>query len=205
MSSNPVILASQSPRRAELLRQIGVQFSIQTADIDESPLAGEPSMAYLRRMAESKARAVQFEIGSHAQSLSPAPVILAADTIGDLDGEVLIKPRDRSDAVAMLQRMSGRSHIVATGVCVLAGDKCDYVEVKTQVRFRSLSEQEILRYWDSGEPQDKAGAYGIQGLGAVFVERIEGSYSNVVGLPLCETAGLLQDAGVGYWQSPDVD
>ncbi|MBB6521402.1 Maf family protein [Pseudoteredinibacter isoporae] len=203
MSSKPLILASQSPRRAELLRQIGVEFRVQTADIDESPMAKELPLVYLRRMAESKARAVQSTLNPDQQNSSP--VILAADTIGDLDGEVLIKPRDRDDALAMLQRMSARGHTVATGVCVLSGDKCDYIEVKTQVRFRALSEQEILRYWDSGEPRDKAGAYGIQGLGAVFVESIEGSYSNVVGLPLCETASLLQNAGVAFWQPLNAD
>ena len=146
MSSKSLILASQSPRRAELLRQIGVDFSVQTADIDESPIPDEPAMAYLRRMAESKARAVQSSLNSEV--LRASPVILAADTIGDLNGEVLIKPRDRDDAVLMLRRMSARVHTVATGVCMLSGDKCDYIEVKTQVRFRALSEQEILRYWD---------------------------------------------------------
>lgn len=199
MNHKPVILASQSPRRAELLRQIAVSFEVMVADIDERPMASEDSMAYLQRMAKAKALAVQETL--HSQTGLREPVIIAADTIGELDGEILLKPTDQDDAIRMLLRMSGRSHSIATGVCVLAGDKCDYLEVKTQVSFRSLNEPEIKRYWATGEPQDKAGAYGIQGLGAVFVERINGSYSNVVGLPLCETARLLQNAGVRLWQS----
>lgn len=197
-SSKVLILASQSPRRAELLSQIGVPFTVSTADIDETPYPGEASLAYLRRMAEAKARAVQASL---MPSEGQAPPILAADTIGDLAGDILVKPRDSEDARRMLMAMSGRSHTVATGVCVLLGDICRYIEVKTEVTFRPLSECEIARYWASGEPQDKAGAYGIQGLGAVFVERINGSYSNVVGLPLCETAQLLEQVGVAVWQS----
>ncbi|MCV6623881.1 MAG: Maf family protein [Cellvibrionaceae bacterium] len=198
MAGNSLILASQSPRRAELLQQIGVPFRRQSADIDETPLAEEASLDYLRRMAIAKAQAVQAGLDREENASS---VILAADTIGDLDGEILVKPKDRADSLAMLKRMSGRSHTVVTGVCVLWGDKCDYVEVKTQVSFRQLSEAEILRYWESGEPQDKAGSYAIQGLGAVFVESIQGSYSNVVGLPLSETSDLLQQAGVQIWQA----
>lgn len=199
MNHKPVILASQSPRRAELLRQIAVDFKVVSADIDESPKLNEASLVYLQRMAKAKALAVQEAL--RGQPDFAEAVIIAADTIGDLDGEILLKPVDQDDAINMLSRMSGRDHTIATGVCVLTGDKCDYLEVKTQVHLRSLSELEIRRYWATGEPQDKAGAYGIQGLGAVFVESINGSYSNVVGLPLCETAGLLQKAGVEFWQS----
>ncbi len=182
-----------------MLRQIAVDFKVVSADIDESPKLNEASLVYLQRMAKAKALAVQEAL--RGQPDFAEAVIIAADTIGDLDGEILLKPVDQDDAINMLSRMSGRDHTIATGVCVLTGDKCDYLEVKTQVHLRSLSELEIRRYWVTGEPQDKAGAYGIQGLGAVFVESINGSYSNVVGLPLCETAGLLQKAGVEFWQS----
>lgn len=199
MTTAVLYLASQSPRRAALLDQIGVRFNRFPVDIDETPSADESSDDYLQRMALSKAEAAQARLREQGIDWHKA-VVLAADTIGELDGQILAKPRDLQDAQAMLGAMSGRNHTVASGVCVMKGDKCQYLEVKTQVRLRNIDSAEIERYWNTGEPQDKACAYGIQGLAAVFVESIQGSYSNVVGLPLAETSAALEDFGVRIWQ-----
>ncbi|MCV6627876.1 MAG: Maf family protein [Cellvibrionaceae bacterium] len=192
-------LASQSPRRAALLAQVGVPFQTRPVDIDETPLAGESPDDYLERMALGKAQAAQAELAAEGLALDTA-VLLAADTIGELDDKILVKPRDRQHAFSMLESMAGRSHTVATGVCVLKGDKCHYLAVKTQVHMAAISAEDIRLYWDTKEPWDKAGGYAIQGYGAVFVDAIEGSYSNVVGLPLAQTISALREFGVDIWQ-----
>ena len=186
-------LASASPRRRELLTQIGVDFSVQVADIDETPLPDELPDAYVARLAQAKARAAQAKI----------PVldacVLGADTCVVLKGRILGKPQNREDALQMLAALSGSTHEVLTAVALAQHDHCPVQVVRTQVQFRSLREGEALAYWETGEPQDKAGSYGIQGLAAVFVREIKGSYSAVVGLPLCETAQMLEQAGIACW------
>lgn len=194
-------LASTSPRRRELLAQIGVQFDVLAVDVDEDPLPGESALDYVQRLAADKARA-----GLHLlrqRGLDGA--VLGADTTGLLDGRILVKPAGRDDAIRMLLEMSGRTHEVLTGVALAGsggGNSAD-VQVacsRTAVTFRSIDAAEAGAYWDTGEPADKAGAYGIQGFGAVFVEAIAGSYTGVVGLPLFETAQLLRQAGIPVWQ-----
>ena len=188
-----LLLASRSPRRADLLRTLGVEFRLIDVEVDETPGRHEAPDAYVRRLAREKARAGQ------AAAPAASPPVLAADTTVVLDGEILGKPLDDADARAMLARLAGRPHEVLTGVAVLDGRGLlvDTV-VATRVRFRALTPAEIAAYVASGEPLDKAGAYGIQGLGGALVERIEGSYSNVVGLPLAETLALLDAAGVPH-------
>ena len=188
-----LLLASRSPRRADLLRTLGVEFRLVDVEVDETPGRHEAPDAYVRRLAREKARAGQ------AAAPAASPPVLAADTTVVLDGEILGKPLDDADARAMLARLAGRPHEVLTGVAVLDGRGLlvDTV-VATRVRFRALTPAEIAAYVASGEPLDKAGAYGIQGLGGALVERIEGSYSNVVGLPLAETLALLDAAGVPH-------
>ncbi len=188
-----IILASASPRRAELLRQIGVTFSVQPADVDETPLADEPAELYVARLARDKALAVAQE--------SPEATVLGSDTSVVLEGVILGKPVDADDAVATLQRLSGACHQVMTAIAVARGDRCECRVVTTNVRFRPLSSAEIAAYVASGEPMDKAGSYGIQGLGGIFVSDLQGSYSAVVGLPLQETADLLADAGHPVWEN----
>ena len=182
------MLASASPRRRELLASVGLEpTQVRPADIDESPLPGEQAEAYVLRLAQGKARAI-----AHAGEL-----VLAADTVVTIDGALLGKPRDSADAAGMLRRLSARGHGVATGVAVfdpVSGQLESRVEV-TRVIFAPLDDAEIDWYVASGEPMDKAGAYAIQGRAALFVERIEGSYSNVVGLPLATTYQLLTAAG----------
>ena len=188
MNFPTVYLASQSPRRRELLTQIGVDYSVISAEIDESRRAGETPADYVQRLAREKAAAGWVAV---TQQHLPELPVLGADTAVVLDGEVLGKPADFAAAKTMLRALSGRSHQVLTGVGVCRGDILQTAMSTTTVWFRALSESEIEQYWHSGEPRDKAGAYGIQGLAAVFIERIEGSYSGVVGLPLFETAQLL--------------
>lgn len=184
----PIILASGSPRRKDLLEQVGLTFSVRSVDIDETPHAHESAPDYVMRMAYEKSVAAQSEFAY----LSDKPAtIITADTIGQLDGEVLVKPRDKDDAFAIWQRMSGRSHEVITAVCVLRGDARLQAQVTTKVEFVTLTPQMMQAYWETGEPADKAGGYGIQGRGAAWVRRICGSYPNVVGLPLVETLELL--------------
>ncbi len=182
-----LILASQSPRRAELLRQIGVTFRVEPAHIDETPLADEPPADYVQRMAREKAEAVA--------SRHPQDLVLGADTSVILDGDILGKPTDRAEGIAMLRELGGREHRVLTAVA-LAGTHQGQALSISRVRFRAIDVDEAARYWDSGEPVDKAGGYAIQGLGAVFVEHIEGSYSGIMGLPLFETARLLAATGL---------
>ena len=182
-------LASKSPRRQELLRQLQYRFEVCAADIPEQPQPGETPAHYARRMAVEKARA--------AQSLAARPLpLLGADTDVVLDGRILGKPRDRDDALAMLAMLSGRTHEVYSAVAIVHGAREAVVLSVTQVDFGEITAAAAIRYWDSGEPADKAGAYGIQGLGAQFVRAIRGSYSGVVGLPLYETVQLLQQFGI---------
>ncbi len=188
-----IYLASGSPRRQALLRQLGVEFGVLVPRLGETRDPGEPPPAYVRRLARAKALAAQAEIG--ARKLPPYPV-LAADTCVVLAGEVLGKPRDRADGEAMLRRLSGREHQVLTAVAVLHSGAAHDALSTSRVRFRVLSEPEIARYWDTGEPTDKAGAYALQGRAAAFVERIDGSYSGIVGLPLYEVWQLLRRVGV---------
>jgi septum formation protein len=182
-----IYLASQSPRRAELLRQIGVAFRAVPAEIDETPFAGEGAEDFVRRMAEAKAHAI------HA--LHPDRVVLGSDTAVVLDDRILGKPAHREQAIDMLLGLSGRMHRVLTGVALVHG-AVGYALSESRVRFRTIGADEAAHYWDSGEPRDKAGAYAIQGLGAIFAEYIEGSYSGIMGLPLFETAELLRTAGL---------
>ncbi|GAB3286494.1 Maf family protein [Parahaliea aestuarii] len=184
-----LVLASASPRRRELLAQIGVDCQVSPADIDETPQAGESPQDYVCRMAREKAAAV-----AAAQAADVA--VLAADTTVVIDDDVLGKPGDRFDALAMLARLSGRTHQVMSAVCLCRGQRREEIVVTTEVTFASLDRELCEAYLATDEPWDKAGAYGIQGLGAVLVDAINGSYSNVVGLPLAETWRLLRDFGI---------
>jgi septum formation protein len=186
-----IYLASGSPRRSELLRQIGVSFQVIGTDLDETALQGESPRAYVARLAQAKATAGWLKSGD-------APV-LAADTAVVLDGRILGKPTGSNDAMAMLLELSGRTHEVLTAVALrsLAG-----IEVKvshSMVTFRSIDPEEARAYWETGEPSDKAGGYAIQGYAAVFVSDLRGSYSGVMGLPLFETAAMLNATGVACW------
>lgn len=190
MNQDFIYLASASPRRAELLRQIGIRFTTLVADLDETPLAHELPRDYVRRIASEKARYA----GLH---LAPAgAVVLAADTAVVLDQDIFGKPRDRRDALAMLERLSGREHCVLTAIAMHVRDQVRVALSESLVEFRVITASEAEAYWDTGEPADKAGAYAIQGLGAIFVKHLRGSYSGVMGLPLFETAGLLGQVGV---------
>lgn len=192
-------LASGSPRRRELLTQIAVPFLTQIAPIDENALPGESPIAYVERLARGKAQAGLAALADTADA-----VVLGADTAVVLDGRILGKPADCDDALATLNALSGRTHQVLTAVALASRERLESRVVTSQVTFRALNQAEIEAYWASGEPQDKAGCYGIQGLAAVFVSQLQGSYSAVVGLPLCETAALLAEFAIPCWQSlPD--
>lgn len=180
-----MILASASPRRAELLAAAGFRFEVAPADVDETPQAGEPPAAYALRVARDKAAAAAGALAGRAL------IVLAADTVVAIDGQILGKPADEPDAARMLRLLSGRLHEVHTAVVVGDGARVQHAVVTTRVRFQPLSEPEIAWYVASGEPDGKAGAYAIQGLGARFVEWIEGSWSNVVGLPIATVYRLL--------------
>jgi septum formation protein len=193
-----LFLASGSPRRRELLAQIGVPFATLTTSIDETPKADEPPTDYVERLALGKARA-----GLAALTERTGAVVLGADTSVILAGRILAKPQNRADARAMLEALSGSTHEVLTAVALASTERCAVLTVSSRVSFRPLTANEIDAYWDSGEPLDKAGSYAIQGLGAVFVSHLEGSFSAVVGLPVCETAALLADFGIPCWQHPD--
>lgn len=186
-----VYLASASPRRRELLAQVGLVPEVLVQDIDEAQRPNEAPDAYVTRLAREKAEAALRD----PRCRSPLPVI-AADTTVVCGGRALGKPATLDEAREMLQLLSGNTHQVLTAVAVASRDECDVALVTTDVRFRTIEADEIERYWATGEPRDKAGAYGIQGLGAMFVSRIEGSYSAVMGLPLFETLQLLRRFGV---------
>lgn len=198
--SNIIYLASKSPRRRELLKQIDVHYELllmrelaPRVDVDESPQYGESPHAYVERVAKTKAHTALKVL--RERKLTPRP-ILTADTTVTFDGEILGKPIDRDDAVRILKRLSGQTHQVLTAVMLTTGDG-DYHALTTSfVSFSPLSEDQIRHYVDTGEPMDKAGAYGVQGRAARFISKLSGSYSGVVGLPLFETAGLLRQAGI---------
>jgi septum formation protein len=197
--SKQLYLASQSPRRLELLRQIGLAPTVlplrqdpARADVDETPLAGEKAWDYVTRIARLKASAALRAVTG--RRLPPWPIV-TADTTVTLDGEILGKPRDAAEASAWLRRYSGRSHTVLTAVAVAHQGLVRLAVSESTVRFGLLSDAEITRYVASGEPFDKAGGYGIQGLAAAFVAHLAGSYSGVMGLPLYETVELLRDVG----------
>lgn len=192
-SRRPVVcLASVSPRRRELLSQIGVPHTVVGADIDETVHSGESPREYVVRMARQKALTVR-ERGERLP-------VLAADTTVVLDDVIYGKPQDRADGIAMLGRLSARTHEVLTAVAVADARGVDLRLSVSAVRFRGLTPEECAAYWDTGEPRDKAGGYAVQGAAAVFVESLSGSYSGVMGLPLFETAELLRAAGVPYWE-----
>jgi len=181
-----LVLASQSPRRQDLLRQAGASFIAIPTDVEEDVWPGEDAFSHVRRLACAKAEAVDA---------APADVVLGADTVVVVDGQILGKPRDHADAARMLRLLSGREHQVVTGICLRQGSRVVTDAETTAVRFVELSEEEIRAYVASGEPLDKAGAYGIQGLAAKFIDRIEGCYFNVVGLPLALVWKRLKQLG----------
>ncbi len=186
-----IFLASASPRRRELLAQIGVRHEVRPADVDETPLPGELPAAYVGRVAAAKAEAVW--------SVAAGAPVLAADTSVVLGAELFGKPRDQSEGLWMLRELAGRTHEVLTAVAVRSEHGLAAALSVSEVTFRALGEDECLRYWQTGEPLGKAGGYAIQGLAATFITRLTGSYSGVMGLPLAETATLLADAGVRIW------
>ena len=197
MTLDFVYLASGSPRRRELLQQIGVPFRVVGTSVDEAVRPGEVPAAYVERLAAEKAGAGRA--GSRDEADVP---VLAADTAVVLGGKVLGKPVDRRDAEGMLRQLSGRTHEVLTAIALLTVNGLESRISRSEVTFRSLAAEEIRDYWETGEPADKAGAYAIQGRAAVFIADLRGSYSGVMGLPLFETAELLSKAGVWQWPRP---
>ena len=193
-TKHDLILASASPRRAQILQQLGVAFAAVPAEVDESPGPNEEPSVYVRRLALYKAEAVQA-------ALQPSVPVMAADTTVVIDGLILGKPRTLEQAREMLSRLSGRWHEVHSGLAIMQAG-ATVISVRTRVKFRTVERAEMDRYWDSGEPQDKAGAYAIQGLGGAFIERIDGSYSNVIGLPMAETITLLDKYAVAHLLKP---
>ena len=182
-----MILASQSPRRRELLSIIVLDFRVIPPHVDERPLGGETPSCYVERLAKAKAMAVCAEAGKGEN-------VIGSDTTVSVDGKILNKPVDQSDFLRMMRLLSGRKHQVYSGVCVFRDFVTYSCVVRTDVQVRIISDREARDYWASGEPKDKAGGYGIQGSAARFIERIDGSYTNVVGLPLVELEVLLNDA-----------
>jgi len=191
MSNKKLVLASQSPRRKALLSQLGYQFICQPANIDESVFDDEPALNYVVRMAKEKAQVIAQQAKPYHNRL-----ILGADTCVVNDGEILAKPIDLADCITILKTLSAKKHQVLTAIAVTNGDNISHEVILTDVYFKTLATDEITAYWHTGEPQDKAGAYGIQGIGGQFVRRMEGSYSAVVGLPLYETSQLLAKFGL---------
>ena len=187
MSTTPLLLASGSPRRRELLEQLGLRFAVAAPDVDETPLPGEAPVAYVQRLAVEKA---------HAVLAAPDTLVVAADTTVDLGGEILAKPVDAAYAGAMLRRLSARTHRVHTGVAVRLGDRTVADTITSLVTFTPLSAEMIEWYVATGEPLDKAGGYAVQGAGGVLVQRVQGSVSNVIGLPLHTVVRLAADLGV---------
>jgi septum formation protein len=187
-----IILASASPRRKALLAQINITPIIHPVDLDETPLPDEKPLAYVQRLAAEKSALC---LASSAAILNPNLPVLAADTAVVLDDSIMGKPKNQKDGMTMLSRLSGRTHFVFSAISLRGEQHWQAVNV-TEVTFRTLTEPEIIAYWRTGEPLDKAGSYAIQGLGGLFVESIEGSYSGVMGLPLFETAGLLAKQGI---------
>jgi septum formation protein len=201
MTDRSIYLASRSPRRRELLRQIGVNFELvplregpgRSADIDETPHAGERADDYVLRVTGDKARAASRIIAARRVVMRP---VLAADTTVVCDADILGKPATADEAADMIGRLAGRMHRVLTAVAIAAADRLETRVSESQVWFRSLDAAEIRRYVASGESHDKAGGYAVQGLAAAFITRIDGSYSGIMGLPLAETAELLRSYGI---------
>lgn len=189
LAAADLILASASPRRRDLLAGIGVRFAVVPAQLDETPQPGERPRAYVARLALAKARAVAAGPGATLP-------VLGADTTVVCDARLLGKPADEAEAIDMLMALSGRTHQVLTAIALVRGAAEAGVVVETAVSFRELSLAECRAYWQSGEPVDKAGGYALQGLGGIFVTRIEGSYSGVVGLPVAETYTLMRDFAI---------
>jgi len=192
-----LFLASASSRRRELLTQIGVPFELLSITLDETPLPAERPEAYVQRLAREKALAGWAAVNDDSVA------VLGADTTVVIDERILGKPADRAEGLLMLQSLSDREHHVLTAVALATRDACEVRLVTSRVRFRRIERAEAEAYWASGEPCDKAGGYAIQGWGAVFVAELRGSYSAVVGLPLCETAQLLDQAGIARWVKED--
>ncbi|WP_261903552.1 Maf family protein [Vibrio fortis] len=192
MDKSSLVLASGSPRRKELLTQLGYEFSVLVTDIEEQQQPDEDVQAYVQRLSLDKAKAA-LNLIAEREPNSDSIVVLGSDTVVVSQGQVLEKPSDLADCKRMLTQLSDQRHQVMTAVSVVSADKQKTEIVITDVWFKPLSEQEIEKYWQTGEPCDKAGSYGIQGLGGRFVTRIEGSYYAVVGLPLFETDQLLQE------------
>jgi septum formation protein len=193
MDKQTIYLASRSPRRADLLQQIGLNFTVLPSDIDETPLLNELSHEYVVRLAAEKAQACFAKLQMDQANLYP---VLAADTTVSVDGRILGKPQDDDDAFQMLSSLAGRWHEVHTGIAVATISGVKTAISTTRVEMPKLSDKKILAYVATGEPRDKAGAYGIQGLASTMIKRIEGSYSGVMGLPIYETAMLLEQAGI---------
>jgi septum formation protein len=195
-----LVLASASPRRRELLAQVGYRFEVHPAQIPEDPLSGEDPIAYVTRLAREKASAVFSNLtaaGSKSEESGKSSlVVLGADTTVTLDDAILGKPEDAADAARMLRLLSGHTHRVITGVSVVSAMRTDVAAEVTAVRFVTISEQEIASYVATGEPMDKAGAYAIQGYAARWIPRIEGCYFNVVGLPLALVCSLLESSEI---------
>jgi nucleoside triphosphate pyrophosphatase len=191
MGGGAIYLASQSPRRAELLRQLGVSFQLVSVNVDETVCSGEGPAACAQRLAEAKAQSALLSLDNGITQ-----PILAADTLVCVDGIRLGKPADRAEGLAMLARLSGRSHEVLSAVTLWHDGVMHSALNVSTVKFRAITTEEAVNYWQTGEPGDKAGGYAIQGRGALFIERLEGSYSGVMGLPLFETAALLRAAGI---------
>ncbi len=188
IASPILVLASASPRRRALLAATGLQFEVQPADIPEPIGEGEDPRDVVERLAEAKARAI-------AEPADERRVVLGSDTIVVIDDDILGKPDDEEHAVTLLRRLVGRAHRVLTGVAVIAGTRSQVISVESRVFLRAAADDELRRYAATGEPLDKAGAYALQGEGRRFVERVEGSPTNVIGLPLDETCALLRDHG----------
>jgi len=193
-----LILASQSPRRQSLLAQLGYKFTTQAADIDESVHSNESAKSYVLRLAQEKAQVIFATLSDQQQAES---VVIGSDTSVVIEGEILGKPINEADCIATLQRLENKQHQVLTAIAAVSQNQTNKSEVisklvETQVQFKALTIDEIKRYWQTGEPCDKAGSYAIQGIGGQFVTTIKGSYSAVVGLPLYETAQLLAQTGL---------
>ncbi len=190
--AHPFILASASPRRAQLLSQLGLDFACVPADIDERPLADEHALPYVERMAREKATSIA--------SMHPETWVLGSDTCIAWHDAILGKPAGKADAVAMLMRLSGQTHQVLTSVCLVKGCgeqvASHLTTISANVTLAPITERQANAYWDTGEPADKAGSYAIQGIGGAFVAHCEGSYTGIVGLPLVETTALLTQVGV---------
>jgi septum formation protein len=190
-----IYLASQSPRRCELLKQLGVRFEVRVADIDETYNSSESPEQYVQRLALEKANVIWQSLSDELRR-----PVLGADTIVCIGGEILGKPADKLEALDMLRRLSGQCHKVISGVAIIGARHSVCVNV-SEVSFRELSDAEIESYWKTGEPRDKAGSYAIQGYAAAFISDLHGSYTGVMGLPLFETARLLSENNIPIWQT----